>query len=90
MQMRDVAQRIGAAIPKIEQDVSDSSSNIRTMFESLKDAFKPYIDRIAQTIDTVTNMQAQITAVYGRVGLLLVWPYFQQIKLLDCRGHNQR
>ena len=65
--MRDVAQRLAAAIPKIEQDVSDSASDIKMMFESLKQEFKLFIDQIAPTIDTVTNMQAQLTAEQTRL-----------------------
>ena len=61
-QMIDAAGRFTTAIPKIEQDVSDSASDIKIMFESLKAEFKPNIDRIAPTIETVMNMQAQINA----------------------------
>ena len=41
VQMRDVAGRLTAAIPKIAQYVPDSASDITNMFGSLKAKFKP-------------------------------------------------
>ena len=58
----DVAQRLGTAIPKIEQDVSDSASDIKIMFDSLKQEFKPFIDQIAPTIEMVNSMQTLLNA----------------------------
>ena len=65
--LTDVAQRLAAAIPKIEQDVANSESDIKIMFESLKQEFKPYIDQIAPAIDLINNLQTQLNVEKTRI-----------------------
>ena len=67
MSTTDIAQRLAAAIPKIEQDVSNSESDIKIMFESLKQEFKPYIDQIAPAIDLINNLQTQLNVEKTRI-----------------------
>ena len=52
----------GQRFPKIEQDVSDSASDIKIMFESLKAEFKPFVDQIAPTIERMNVMQELLNA----------------------------
>ena len=66
-QINEIANRLATAIPKIEQDVLNSESDIKIMFESLKAEFKPNVDRVPMVIERIGNLQEQITGEQARL-----------------------
>ena len=56
----DLENRLQANIPRIEQDVANVVTDIKTMSESLEAKSKPAIGKVPLIVETMTTIQEQV------------------------------
>lgn len=66
-QISDLENRLGANIPKVEQDVATIKEATKPMFEALKAEVQPEVDKISLIMNTVSSLQDQMTAERARL-----------------------
>ena len=52
-QITDLSNKLETAVPELYQKISDSESDIRILFTSLKSEMMPYIDKIERSTDSI-------------------------------------
>ena len=66
-QVNDLDARLQANIPKVEQDVANIVTDVKTMFEALKADFKPEIDKVPAIIEAMSKLETLVEAEKQRM-----------------------
>ena len=86
-QLADLAGRLTAAIPQMERGIAHSTEGVKIVVESLRDEFKPVVDKVQPMIETLTNMQVHIASEAER--LKGAESLFTEIQADHARSENK-